>query len=341
MEKIRALKNCFSIGSIVIKGNVISAPMAGITDLPFRLRAKQGGASLVYSEMLSAKALEQHHERTKKMLEISGEERPVAVQIFGGSEDTMRNAAMHVQEAGADILDINLGCPVKKVCKSGSGMALLKSEENLIKILRSVIKSVQIPVTVKMRIGLTPDAVIAPHVCSVAEQEGIAAVVIHARPASNMHKGPAYWDAVARAVNKVKIPVIANGGICDGKSAVDIMKYTGCAGVMIGRAAIGDFTIFNRIQHYINTSEQLPSPAPAEKIETFKDHLQDLCSFYGETMGIRRMRKIIPAYFKELPDAASIRNHLMHCTTIDGVKGCITSISVFIVLIKVLDQYFL
>lgn len=318
------MKNNFSIGNVFINGNVVLAPMASITDMPYRLLARQGGASLVCSEMISAKALCHHNKKTENMLIVHQDEHPVSMQIFSGDPESMRIAAEKVEAAHADIIDINLGCPVKKVKKSGSGVALA-SEDKWIKVVRAVVKSVRIPVTIKIRTGLTADHNTAPYVCSIAEQVGVSAVAIHARPASQHHTGPVFWEQVRDAVEKVTIPVIVSGGIYDGPSAKKALQQTGCAAVMIGRAAFGDFNIFKRIQYFLDEGISLKPPSTDDKINTFLKHLKLNCDYYGEAMGIKRLRKIIPYYIKGLPEAASLRNELLQLKQLSDIENLIKS----------------
>jgi tRNA-dihydrouridine synthase B len=266
--------NKLSIGNIKFRNNIFLAPMAGITDLSLRLLAKEGGAGLVYTEMVSAKALVYHDEKTKSLLKIKDQERPVAAQIFGGETSSMTEAAKIVQDIGADILDINLGCPVRKVIKAGAGVKLLANERLVAKILESVVCSVQIPVTIKIRIGLFSGQNIAREIISIAQNAGVKMVAVHARSASLGHSGSPDLNGFSEACINAKIPIIANGGIIDEKTAQDFMKIPNCSGLMIGRGAIGNYSIFERLESFLSSDKILPLPTKKEKIQWLEKHVK-------------------------------------------------------------------
>lgn len=304
MGKIQKIK----IGNVNLDNNIILAPMAGITDLPMRLLAKEGGAGLVYTEMVSSKALLYSDEKTKMLLRIKDEERPVSAQIFGGDAYSMGESAKTVRDLGADIIDINLGCPVRKVAKAGAGAKLLENEKLTAKILETVVKSVDVPVTVKMRIGLIPGQNVASEIIKIAQDCGIKMAAVHARPASQGHSGAPDTEAFAKACEGAKIPVFANGGIVDEQTAETFLNIPNCSGIMIGRGAIGNYTLFKRIKEYINHGIKLSEPLWEERIKWFKMHAKLSVEHYGEERGYVVMRKVAHYYIKDLPNAAKVRD---------------------------------
>ncbi|MDR1926281.1 MAG: tRNA dihydrouridine synthase DusB [Endomicrobium sp.] len=298
------------IGKIELNNNILLAPMAGITDLPLRLLAKRGGAGLVYTEMVSSKALVHNDKKTKRLLKILDEERPVAAQIFGNDSYSMAEAAKIVRDMGADIVDLNLGCPVRKITSIGAGVKLLADEKNLVKILESVVKSVDIPVTIKIRTGFLTGQCVASKIVKTAQNCGIKMVAVHARCSSQRHKGNPDLEAFANACYDSEIPVVANGGIVDEKTASDFLKISNCAGIMIGRGAIGNYSIFNRLEKFFSNSKMQPLPSKKEKIEWLKQHAKYSIEHYGEKKGLVVMRKVTHYYVKDLPNAAKIRSML-------------------------------
>jgi tRNA-dihydrouridine synthase B len=295
------------IGNVILKNNIVLAPMAGITDLPVRLLAKEGGAGLVYTEMVSAKGLIYGDDKTKKLLEGKEAQRPAAAQIFGGDAYSMSEAAKIVESMGADIVDINLGCPVRKIAKAGAGAKLLADEKSVSKILEAVVKSVKIPVTIKLRIGLLPGQNIAPEIISIAQDCGIKMAAVHARPASQGHGGAPDIAAFGEACKNAKIPVFANGGVADEKTAKLFTDIPNCAGLMIGRGAIGNYSIFNRLQSFFKTGEVLPAPSVKERLNWLETHALLSAGHYGQTRGLVIMRKVFHYYVKDLKNAAKLR----------------------------------
>lgn len=304
------------IGNIELDNNVILAPMAGITDLPLRILAKRNGAGLVYTEMVSAKALVYRDEKTKKLLEISDKEKPIAAQMFGGDIYSMSEAAKIVSDMGADIVDVNLGCPARKIVKVGAGVKLLANEKLVSEILESVVKSVDIPVTIKIRIGLLSGQNIASEIIRIAQNCGIQMVAIHARPASQGHCGKPDLQLFAAACSNAKIPIVANGGIIDEETAARFLQIPNCAGLMIGRAAIGNYSIFKRLEHFIKSGRILPLASKKEKIEWLKQHAKYSIERYGDKKGLVTMRKVAHYYVKDLPNATKIRKMVNAMTTL-------------------------
>ncbi|MDR2426044.1 MAG: tRNA dihydrouridine synthase DusB [Endomicrobium sp.] len=304
MQKIQKLK----IGKIELKNNLFLAPMAGISDLPMRLLSKEGGAGLVCTEMVSAKALTYGNEKTKKLYKIHKNERPVAVQIFGGDRYCMSEAAKIVRDAGADIIDINLGCPVRKITKAGAGAKLLTDGRLTAAILADVINSVDIPVTIKIRTGLIPGENAAIEILKIAYENGISLAVIHARPAKHGHDGEPDMEVFTQACSQSKIPIIANGGIYDESSAEKFINIPNCRGLMIGRGAIGNYSIFKGLESYFNDGIMLAKPSWQERILWLKKHAALAEDYYEEERGYVLLRKVLHYYVKDLPNAAKIRN---------------------------------
>jgi tRNA-dihydrouridine synthase B len=297
-----------SIGNIELDNNIVLAPMTGITDLPLRRLAKIGGAGLVYTGMLSARALVRSDEKTEKLLKTTDDERPVAAQIFGNDACIMVEAAKIVRDSGVDIIDINLGCPARKIVKSGAGAKLLADEKLVSEILEPVVKSVDIPVTIKIRTGLLSAHNAATEIIRVAYNCGIKMVAVHARPASQGHSGSPDLKLFAAACNGAKIPVIANGGIVDEKTAADFLQVPNCAGIMIGRGALGNYSIFSGLEEFFSSGKKLPLLSKIEKAEWLKKHVRYSMEYYGEKKGFVVMRKVFHYYVKDLPNASKIRD---------------------------------
>jgi tRNA-dihydrouridine synthase B len=311
------------IGNIKLKNSLLLAPMAGITDMPVRVLAAQNGAGLVYTEMVSARALVYDNEKTKLLMRTAPEERPVAVQIFGGDPALMAEAAKKVEAFGADILDINLGCPVKKIAKAGAGAKLLADTKNIGAILEAVRGAVKIPVTIKLRIGLLPGQNVAPEIVRLAHETGINMAAVHARPASQAHAGLPDIEAFKAACENAKIPVIANGGIEDEKSAEKFLNVPGCGGLMIGRGAIGNYSIFTRLEKYFNDGEPSLEPSWEERINWLRLHAKASVKHYGEHKGIVVLRKVTPYYIKDIPNASKIRDNINRITTLADFENAV------------------
>jgi tRNA-dihydrouridine synthase B len=297
-----------SIGNIELDNNIVLAPMAGITDSPLRRLAKIGGAGLVCTGMLSARALVGGDEKTEKLLKTADNERPVAAQIFGSAPYIMADAAKIVRDSGIDIIDVNLGCPARKIVKAGAGAKLLGDEKLVSEILKAVVESVDVPVTIKIRTGLLSEHNVAPEIIRVAYNCGIKMVTVHARPASQGHSGSPDLKLFAAACAGAKIPIIANGGIVDEKTAADFLRVPNCAGIMIGRGALGNYSIFKRLEEFFSSGKKLPLPSKKEKVEWLKEHVRYSIECYGEKKGFVVMRKVFRCYVKDLPNATKIRD---------------------------------
>lgn len=296
------------IGKLNLANQVILAPMAGVTDLPFRLLAKEMGCGLVYSEMVSDKGLIYDNATTKKMLTIDERERPVALQIFGSEPDCMGQAAKIVAAAGADIIDINMGCPTNKIVKNGEGSALMRKPDLAYRIIAAVVEAAGVvPVTVKFRKGWDDTSVNAVEIAKLAEQAGAAAVSVHGRTREQFYSGQADWNIIREVKQAVSIPVIGNGDVRTPQDAKRLLTETGCDGIMIGRGAQGNPWIFRHVTHYLATGEILPPPSLDERIDMLLRHLDMLVEHKGEYVGIREMRSHAAWYTKGLHRSAELR----------------------------------
>ena len=294
------------IGNVELENNIILAPMAGITDLPFRVICKKFGPALVCTEMVSSKAIFHNDANTKRLMKIEKKERPVSVQIFGSDEESMEVATKYVNEI-ADIIDINMGCPAPKVVKNGDGSKLLLDLENAEKIIQTVVKNAKVPVTLKFRKGWDNEHIVACELAKIAEKNGVSAITIHGRTRSEFYSGKADWEIIKRVKESVNIPVIANGDIVDEESALNAFKETNADGIMIGRAAVGNPWIFRNIIYFLQKGEKLNTVNPKEKLDIIKEHLNLEIEEKGELVAIREMRKHISAYTKNLKDSSKFR----------------------------------
>jgi nifR3 family TIM-barrel protein len=307
-----------TLGSFRAHNNLLLAPMAGITDTPFRILCLKGGAGIVCAEMVSAHALHYGNARSGRMLKVSEKEHPISMQIFGSDEETIAQAARAAEAQGADIVDINAGCPVKKINKAGAGCVLMKDEVKLARLVESAVKSVKIPVTLKTRIALNHHELLAVKLAKLAEDAGAAAVTLHARPACDMHAGAPDIDAVAQACAAVKIPVIGNGGIVSAQAAKQFLE-AGCAGVMIGRAAVGNPFIFEDIARELN-GEQVAPHSAQKRLAIYLSLVRENVSFYGERIGVNRSRKTAGYWIKDFPNAAEIRGKFVRLDTLSEIE---------------------
>ncbi len=284
------------IGSYTLASPVILAPMAGVTDRPFRQLCREMGAGLVVSEMVTSDVSLWNTRKSRLRMDHSGEDEPRSVQIAGGDPEMLAEAARLNAEHGAQIIDINMGCPAKKVCNKAAGSALLKDEKLVSEILEAVVGAVDIPVTLKIRTGWNPENRNGVTIARIAEQSGIQALAVHGRTRADAYKGEAEYDTIARIKQEISIPVFANGDITSPEKARYVMDYTGADAVMIGRGAQGRPWIFRQISHYLATGEQLPEPDQQTKHDILSRHLDELYDFYGEVMGVRIARKHVNWY---------------------------------------------
>lgn len=293
------------IGNVELNNNVFLAPMAGVTDLPFRLICKEMGAGLVFSEMISAKGLFYGSENTKKLLEINENERPTAIQLFGSDPNILADMAKSIEDLNFDIIDINMGCPAPKIVRNGEGSALMDNPKLIGQIVNAVVKNQSKPVTIKIRKGFSSHN--ALEVAKTAEENGAYAVSIHGRTRGQYYTGKADWGIIKEIKQNLSIPVIGNGDVTSPETAKKMFDYTGCDAIMIGRAAEGNPWIFKRTLHYLKTGELLPPPSPSEKFNVILKHLNMLVDFKGEYIGIREMRKNIAWYTKGLKASSEFR----------------------------------
>ncbi|MBQ9092022.1 MAG: tRNA dihydrouridine synthase DusB [Anaerotignum sp.] len=298
------------IGNLELENNVFLAPMAGVTDLPFRLLCKEMGCGLVYSEMVSAKGILYDNKNTTELLEIDPKERPVAVQLFGSDPEILGAMAKKIEQYPIDIIDVNMGCPAPKIVKNGEGSCLMKTPELVGKIVKSLVESQSKPVTIKFRKGFDDDHVNAVEIAKVAEANGASAVAVHGRTREQYYSGKADWDIIKQVKEAVNIPVIGNGDVFTPQDAKNLLEHTGCDAIMVGRGAQGNPWIFKRILHYLHTGELLPEPTAEERVEKALRHSQMLIDYKGEYIGVREMRKHMAWYMKGLPGAAELRGKL-------------------------------
>lgn len=305
------------IGPYQLNNQLILAPMAGVTDLPFRQLCKQLGAGMAVSEMVSSNSLLWGSEKTRRRADHTGENEPRSVQIMGTEPHMMAEAARFNADQGAQIIDINMGCPAKKVCNVLAGSALLRDENKVTQILQSVVKAVEIPVTLKIRTGWDQANRNAVTIGRIAEDAGIQALAIHGRTRADQYKGNAEYDTIAEVKQTIGIPVIANGDIDSPEKAAFVLAYTGADAVMIGRAAQGRPWIFREIQHFLDTGSRLPEPDPAEIRDILLGHLHTLYAFYGEYTGVRVARKHISWYSKGTSHGAAFRQAVNRVDSIE------------------------
>lgn len=314
------------IGEVTLQNNCILAPMAGVTDLPFRLLCAEQGAGLVCMEMVSAKAIYYKNKNTEELMEISPGEHPVSLQLFGSDPQIISEMAKQIEEKPFDILDINMGCPVPKVVNNGEGSALMKNPKLVEEIITQTVKAVKKPVTVKFRKGFDEEHVNAVEIAKIAEQSGAAAVAVHGRTREQYYAGKADWEIIARVKDAVSIPVIGNGDVTDGRSAEALLKETGCDGVMIGRAVRGNPWIFREINHYLDTGEELMRPTPQEVCETILRHAQMELEVKGEYTAVREMRKHIAWYTVGYPHSAALRRQVNEIGDFETLKDTVCRI---------------
>jgi len=309
------------IGPHRIDPPLVLAPMSGLTNLPFRLLCKEQGAGLVCTEFVSANGLSFGNRKTKQRLRFDDRERPVAAQIFGSHVDRMVEASRQVEEAGADILDLNLGCATPEVLKVQAGAWLLQEPEQVAAIVSAMVRAVSIPVTVKIRTGWSSDRINAVEIARRCEDCGAAAIAVHGRTATQGYRGQANWDIIGEVRQAVQIPVIGNGDVREPEDAARMLRQTGCAAVMIGRGARGNPWIFRRTAEYLRTGQLLPPPTLQEKLALARRHGELLCASKGAYLGALEMRKHLNWYLRGLPYAAAWRQRLNQARTWTEIEG--------------------
>lgn len=313
------------IGNVELDNNLILAPMAGVTNLPFRIICEKFEPGMVCTEMVSSKAIFYNDQKTRRLLNTEGEKRPISFQIFGSDEETMGYTAKYMSKI-ADIIDINMGCPAPKVVKNGDGSKLLLDLEKAKRIMKVVVENSSVPVTVKIRKGWDKENIIAVQVAKIAEEVGISAITIHGRTRSEFYTGKADWDIIKEVKDSVKIPVIGNGDIVDEETAYQMFEKTGVDGIMIGRGSFGNPWIFRNIKHFLITGEKLPSPTNSERLNIIKEHIDLAVEEKGE-IAIKELRKHIAWYTKNFKNSSEFRNSINMIETKEQ-------------LIKTLNEYF-
>ncbi|MCR4567481.1 MAG: tRNA dihydrouridine synthase DusB [Pseudobutyrivibrio sp.] len=298
------------IGNVTLENNLILAPMAGVTDLPFRLLCKKQGAALCCMEMVSAKGIYYKNKNTESLLTVDERERPVSLQLFGSDPAIMGAMAAKIEHRNFDILDINMGCPVPKVVNNGDGSALMKNPVLAGRIIESMVKAIKKPVTVKIRKGFDDNHINAVEMAHVAEESGAAAVAVHGRTREQYYSGKADWDIIRQVKEAVSIPVIGNGDILDARDVIAMKEQTGCDGFMIGRGAQGNPWIFHQILHYFETGELIGKPPMEEMVKTMLRHAKLQIEFKGDYLGIREMRKHAAWYTAGYKGASKLRGKI-------------------------------
>ncbi len=298
------------IDNIILENPVFLAPMAGITDLPFRLICKEMGCGMVYTEMISSRGLYYRDKKTEKLLKIHPDEKPVALQIFGSVPDVMAKAAYMLNDRENAVLDINMGCPTPKIVKNKDGCALMRDIDLAGKIVKAVVKESIKPVTVKIRKGWDEINVNAVEFAKVMEQGGAKAITVHGRTREQFYSGKADWDIIKKVKEAVTVPVIGNGDIFTVEDGMKLLNEIKCDGIMVGRGSLGNPWLFKRLVHYIKTGDLLPEPTPEEKINMALKHLNLAVNHKGERIGVIEMRKHIAWYVKGLKNSASLRDRI-------------------------------
>jgi nifR3 family TIM-barrel protein len=309
-----------TIGTVELDNPLILAPMAGVTDLPFRLLCKEMGAGLVCMEMISAKALYYKNKNTRDMLHIDPRELPVSLQLFGSDPDCIAEMAKEIEELPFAVLDINMGCPVPKVFGNGDGSALMKNPKLVAEIVEKTARAIKKPVTVKMRTGVDDEHINAPEIAHICEESGAAAVAVHGRTREQYYSGQADWNVIAQVKQRVKIPVIGNGDIKSAKDVLEMKRITDCDGFMIGRGAEGNPWIFQQILHALETGEELPKPSIEEMCDVVLRHARMVVEEKGEDRGIREMRKHAAWYTAGYRNSSRLRGLMNEAKTYEDLE---------------------
>ena len=311
----------WKIGNVEIPNQVVVAPMAGVTNSAFRVICKRFGAGYVVCEMISDRGIMYHNQRTLNMMDVDPEEHPMGIQIFGGTKETLVEAAKYVdQHTAADVIDINMGCPVNKVVKTDAGARWLLDPNKVYEMVSYVTDAVKKPVTVKMRTGWDDKHILAVENALAAERAGASAIAMHGRTRKQMYTGQADWNIRKEVASQLKIPFMANGDVKTPEDAKKILDMTGATAAMIGRAAMGNPWMLKRTEHYLETGELLPEATPEQKIEMAKDHLNRLVDLKGEYVGVREFRGLSTYYIKGIPRAARTKVALVEAETLDEMN---------------------
>ena len=314
MEKLK-------IGNVVLDNPLVLAPMAGVTDLPFRLLCKEQGAGLLCMEMVSAKAIYYKNKNTEQLMEIDERERPVSLQLFGSEPDLLAEIAAQIEDRPFDILDFNMGCPVPKVVNNGEGSALMKNPKLVEEILTKMVRATKKPVTVKFRKGFDDEHINAVEIAKIAEASGVAAVAVHGRTRAQYYAGKADWDIIRRVKEAVKIPVIGNGDLLCAEDVVRMKEQTGCDGFMIGRGCQGNPWIFKQILHKMETGQDLPKPTIQEVAQMVLIHAKKQLEVKGEYTGIREIRKHAAWYTAGYKNSSKLRGRINEVETMEQLES--------------------
>jgi len=314
------------IGSAITENNIFLAPMAGVTDMPFRILCREQGCGLVCTEMISAKGMYYKDEKSWKLAELSGSELPAAVQIFGSEPEIMADAAEKLNGSDAEIIDINMGCPTPKITKNGEGSALMLKPELAGEVIRAVVAASNRPVTVKFRKGWDDEHINAAEFAQMAERSGVSAITVHGRTREQFYSGKADWDIIRKVKEAVSVPVVGNGDIVKPQDAVRMLETTGCDAVAIGRGAQGNPWIFKRIDHYIKTGILLPEPDLDEKKAMMLRHLTMLIEHKGEYIGVREMRKHIAWYIKGCRNSSQFKDMVFRAVSYDEMAELVNGL---------------
>ena len=324
MKNIRKQKDKMkklTIGNVELENPYILAPMAGVTDLPFRLLCREQGAGLLCMEMVSAKAIQYNNKNTKALLEIHPEEPPVSLQLFGSDPEVISEIAKQIEELPFSILDINMGCPVPKIVRNGEGSALMKQPKLVHEIVSKTVKAIEKPVTVKIRKGFDDSCINAVEIAKIIEDAGASAVAVHGRTREQYYSGKADWDIIRQVKEAVSIPVIGNGDVVSGESAIAMQKETGCDGIMIGRGAQGNPWIFSELLAYDRTGEMPARPTKEEIKQMIHRHGVLQVKYKGEYLGIREMRKHVSWYTSGLPNSAKLRGEINAVESLEELES--------------------
>ncbi|MBD5088768.1 MAG: tRNA dihydrouridine synthase DusB [Clostridiales bacterium] len=308
------------IGNVTVAGNLFLGPMAGVTDLPFRILCKEQGADFIYTEMVSAKGILYKNKNTEVLLEVEEKERPVALQLFGADPKIMSEMAKKIEQRNFDVIDINMGCPVPKVVNNGEGSALMKNPKLVGEIVSAMTKILEKPVTVKIRKGFGAEDANAVEIAKIVEDSGGAAVAVHGRTREQYYSGKADWDIIRKVKEAVSIPVIGNGDIFVPEDAKRMLEETGCDGVMLARGVRGNPWLFRQTKTYLETGKILPKPPIEEVIETIMRHAQMQIAFKGDYIGMREMRKHVAWYTTGYPQSAKLRGKINEIENISDLQ---------------------
>lgn len=308
------------IGNVTVKGNLFLGPMAGVTDLPFRILCKEQGADFIYTEMVSAKGIFYNNKNTEILLEVDEKERPVALQLFGSDPGIMSEMAKKIEHRNFDVIDINMGCPVPKVVNNGEGSALMKNPKLVGEIVSGMTKILEKPVTVKIRKGFGEQDANAVEIAKIVEDSGGAAVAVHGRTREQYYSGKADWEIIRKVKEAVSIPVIGNGDIFTPEDAKRMLEETGCDGVMLARGVRGNPWLFGQVKTFLQTGEKLSKPPMEEVIETVLRHAKMQIAFKGEYLGMREMRKHVAWYTTGYPQSAKLRGRINEIESISDLQ---------------------